>query len=65
MRPGTGARALATVMADLADTRDGATYLAERVWGVAQQLDLGDGHPLVGRSAPDVLLADGRRPGRC
>lgn len=63
MRPGTGARALATVMADLADTRDGATYLAERVWGVAQQLDLGDGHPLVGRSVPDVLLADGRRPG--
>lgn len=63
MRPGPGARALATVMADLADTRDGATYLAERVWGVAQQLDLGDGHPLVGRSVPDVLLADGRRPG--
>ncbi|HEL4110443.1 TPA: FAD-dependent monooxygenase [Stenotrophomonas maltophilia] len=63
MRPGPGARALATVMADLADTRDGATYLAERVWGVAQQLDLDDGHPLVGRSVPDVLLADGRRPG--
>ncbi len=63
MRPGPGARALATVMADLADTRDGATYLAERVWGVAQQLDLGDGQPLVGRSVPDVLLADGRRLG--
>ncbi|WP_295557537.1 FAD-dependent monooxygenase [uncultured Stenotrophomonas sp.] len=60
MRPGAGSRALAAVMADLAGTRDGATYLAERVWGVSQQLDLGDGHPLAGRSVPDFLLADGR-----
>lgn len=63
MRPGAGSRALAAVMADLAGTRDGATYLAERVWGVSQQLDLGDGHPLAGRSVPDFLLADGRRVG--
>lgn len=63
MRPGAGSRALAAVMADLADTRDGATYLAERVWGVSQQLALGDGHPLVGRSVPDFALADGRRTG--
>lgn len=63
MRPGAGSRALAAVMADLAGTRDGATYLAERVWGVSQQLDLGDGHPLAGRSVPDFLLADGRRMG--
>ena len=63
MRPGAGSRALAAVLADLADTRDGATYLAERVWGVSQQLDLGAGHPLVGRSAPDFALTDGRRLG--
>ncbi|HFK2919533.1 TPA: FAD-dependent monooxygenase [Stenotrophomonas maltophilia] len=63
MRPGTGSRALAAVMADLAESRDGATYLAERVWGVAQQLDLGEGHPLVGRSVPDFQLGDGRRMG--
>lgn len=63
MRPGAGSRALAAVMADLADTRDGATYLAERVWGVGQKLDLGAAHPLVGRSAPDVVLTDGRRMG--
>ncbi|MBA0280765.1 FAD-dependent oxidoreductase [Stenotrophomonas maltophilia] len=63
MRPGAGSRALAAVMADLAGTRDGATYLAERVWGVSQQLDLGNGHPLVGRSVPDFRLADGRRMG--
>ncbi|AEM51844.1 FAD-dependent monooxygenase [Stenotrophomonas maltophilia] len=63
MRPGAGSRALAAVIAELADTPDGATYLAERVWGVVQQVDLGGAHPLVGRSAPDVRLADGRRVG--
>lgn len=63
MRPGAGSRALAAVIADLADTRDGATYLAERVWGLTQQLALGEGHPLVGRSVPDFVLADGRRTG--
>ncbi|HEL3778166.1 TPA: FAD-dependent monooxygenase [Stenotrophomonas maltophilia] len=63
MRPGAGSRALAAVIADLADTRDGATYLAERVWGISQQLALDDGHPLVGRSVPDFVLADGRRTG--
>ncbi|MBH1651179.1 FAD-dependent monooxygenase [Stenotrophomonas maltophilia] len=63
MRPGAGSRALAAVMADLAGTRDGATYLAERIWGVSQQLDLDGEHPLVGRSAPDFRLVGGRRLG--
>lgn len=63
MRPSAGSRALAAIVADLAETRDGATYLAERVWGVGQQLDLGHTHPLVGRSTPDFLLVDGRRMG--
>ena len=39
--------------------RDGATYFAERVWGVSLRYDLGDGHPLVGRSCPDFELEDG------
>ncbi|MNT46554.1 hypothetical protein D3C72_1832080 [compost metagenome] len=63
MRPGAGSRALAAIVADLAETRDGATYLADRVWGVGQQLELGQAHPLVGRSTPDFLLVDGRRMG--
>ncbi|HDS1545211.1 TPA: FAD-dependent monooxygenase [Stenotrophomonas maltophilia] len=63
MRPGPGSRALAAIMADLAGTRDGATYLAERIWGVSQQLDLDGDHPLVGRNAPDFRLVDGRRLG--
>ena len=61
MRPGAGSRALAAVMADLLDSTDGAAYMNERVWGVTQQLQLDGSHPLVGRSAPDVVAADGTR----
>jgi 2-polyprenyl-6-methoxyphenol hydroxylase-like FAD-dependent oxidoreductase len=63
MRPDPGARALAGVVRDLIGTRDGATYFAERVWGVSLRYELGDQHPLVGRSCPDFELADGTRVG--
>lgn len=63
MRPSPSSRALEAIMRDLVDTRDGATYFAERVWGVSLRYDLGGGHPLLGRSAPDVTLADGTRLG--
>jgi 2-polyprenyl-6-methoxyphenol hydroxylase-like FAD-dependent oxidoreductase len=61
MRPSASSRALAAIIRDLADTPDGATYFAERVWGVSLHQDLGAGHPLVGHSAPDFELADGHR----
>src|SRR5471032_2120531 len=63
MRPDRQSRALQAILRDLIDTRDGATYFAERVWGVSLRYDLGDAHPLVGRSAPDFALADGSTPG--
>jgi len=63
MRPSPGSHALAAIMRDLVDTRDGATYFAERLWGVSLAYDLGGGHPLVGRSVPDFELADGTRLG--
>jgi hypothetical protein len=63
MRPTRNARALEAIMRDVIDTRDGATYFAERVWGVSIRYDLGSSHPLVGRSAPDFELLDGRRLG--
>ncbi len=63
MRPDPQARALQAVLRDLIETRDGATYFAERVWGVSLRYDLGDAHPLVGRSCPDFELADGTRLG--
>jgi 2-polyprenyl-6-methoxyphenol hydroxylase-like FAD-dependent oxidoreductase len=64
MRPNPGTRALETIIRDLIGTRDGATYFAERIWGVNLRYDLpGYSHPLVGRSAPDFELLDGTRLG--
>jgi 2-polyprenyl-6-methoxyphenol hydroxylase-like FAD-dependent oxidoreductase len=63
MRPSPASRALEAIVRDLIETRDGATYFAERVWGVSIRYDLGGGHPLVGRSAPDFELVDGTRLG--
>jgi 2-polyprenyl-6-methoxyphenol hydroxylase-like FAD-dependent oxidoreductase len=63
MRPNPQSRALEAILRDLIGTRDGATYFAERVWGVSLRYDLGDGHPLVGRSCPDFELEDGTRVG--
>ena len=63
MAPTPQARALQSIVRDLLDTRDGATYFAERVWGVGLRYDLGDGHPLVGRSCPDFEFDNGTRLG--
>lgn len=63
MRPSPGSNALEAVMRDLIATRDGATYFAERVWGVNLRYELGDQHPVVGRSCPDFELSDGSRVG--
>ncbi|OAP22776.1 MULTISPECIES: FAD-dependent monooxygenase [Amycolatopsis] len=61
MRPEPHARALREVVADLARTVDGTTYLAKKISGVWQRYDLSGDHPLVGASAPDYALADGSR----
>jgi 2-polyprenyl-6-methoxyphenol hydroxylase-like FAD-dependent oxidoreductase len=63
MRPTRSSHALEAIIRDLIDTRDGATYFAERVWGVSLHYDLGGSHPLVGRSAPDFELVDGTKLG--
>ncbi len=61
MRPSRSSRALEAIIRDLMTTRDGATYFAERVLGVGIRYDLGDPHPLVGRSVPDFeLMGDSR-----
>jgi 2-polyprenyl-6-methoxyphenol hydroxylase-like FAD-dependent oxidoreductase len=61
MRPNRSQQALRAIISDLIATRDGATYFAERVWGVSVRYDLGSNHPLVGRSVPDFELDDGTR----
>jgi 2-polyprenyl-6-methoxyphenol hydroxylase-like FAD-dependent oxidoreductase len=63
MRPDPQSRALQPIIRDLIDTRDGATYFAERLWGVSLRYDLGAEHPLVGRSCPDFELEGGTRLG--
>jgi len=63
MRPSRSSRALEAILRDLIETRDGATYFAERVWGVSLRYDLDAGHPLIGRSAPDFELVDGTKIG--
>lgn len=61
MKPTPEARALQAIMRDLIDTRDGATYIAGRVWGIFIRYNLGGNHPLIGRSAPDFEFEDGTR----
>jgi 2-polyprenyl-6-methoxyphenol hydroxylase-like FAD-dependent oxidoreductase len=63
MRPDPRSRALEPILRDLLETRDGATYFAERLWGVSLRYDLGGAHPLVGRSCPDFAFEDGTRLG--
>jgi 2-polyprenyl-6-methoxyphenol hydroxylase-like FAD-dependent oxidoreductase len=59
MKPNPHARALNSIIRDLIDTRDGATYFAARVWGVLTRYDLDSDHPLAGHSAPNFELGDG------
>jgi 2-polyprenyl-6-methoxyphenol hydroxylase-like FAD-dependent oxidoreductase len=59
MKPDPPARALNAIIRDLMDTRDGATYMAARVWGVHTHYDLGGDHPLVGHSVPNFEFEDG------
>lgn len=63
MRPSQSSHTLADIIRDLIETRDGATYFADRVWGMSLGYDLGGGHPLIGRSVPDFRLADGTTVG--
>ncbi|HWV28747.1 MAG TPA: FAD-dependent monooxygenase [Dyadobacter sp.] len=63
MQPAPHARALHAIFRDLINTRDGATYMAGKVWGIHMHYDLGGNHPLVGRSVPDFEFENGTRIG--
>ncbi|MFH9422576.1 FAD-dependent oxidoreductase [Streptomyces sp. NPDC017529] len=63
MRPEPHARALRKVVAELTGTVAGTTFFTKKISGVCQRYDLPGGHPLTGRSAPDLELADGSRLG--
>ena len=53
--------ALRQVVADLLGTQAGTTYAVKQLSGVTQRIDLPGEHPLTGRYAPDLPLADGSR----
>lgn len=59
MKPDPSAQALHTIFRDLMDTRDGATYIAARVWGIFTHYHLDDAHPLAGYSVPNFEFLDG------
>lgn len=63
LRPEPYARAIQAVVRDLLGTRDGATYVYQKLSGAWIRYDLGSAHPLVGRSAPDFRFEDGTRLG--
>jgi 2-polyprenyl-6-methoxyphenol hydroxylase-like FAD-dependent oxidoreductase len=63
MRPAPHARAIASVIRDLIQTREGTTYFVEKISGIWVRYDLGGDHPLIGASAPDFEFEDGTRLG--
>ena len=63
MRPEPHAQAIASVIRDLINTKDGTSYFVEKVSGILLRYDLPGDHPLIGRSAPDLEFEDGSRLG--
>jgi 2-polyprenyl-6-methoxyphenol hydroxylase-like FAD-dependent oxidoreductase len=63
LRPEPHARAMAAIVRDLIDTREGASYFARKISGAGLRYDIPGDHPLMGRSAPDLELEDGTRLG--
>jgi 2-polyprenyl-6-methoxyphenol hydroxylase-like FAD-dependent oxidoreductase len=63
MKPDPHARALHAIVRDLINTRDGATYMAGRVWGVQIHYNLIGNHPLAGYSVPNFEFEDGTKMG--
>ncbi len=59
MKPEPQSQALNAIMRDLMHTRDGATYMASRIWGLNLQYNLVGNHPLVGCSVPNFEFEDG------
>jgi hypothetical protein len=63
MRPNPHSRAIAGVIRDLINTRDGTSYFVEKISGVSLRYNLAGDHPLIGRSVPDFEFDDGSRVG--
>jgi 2-polyprenyl-6-methoxyphenol hydroxylase-like FAD-dependent oxidoreductase len=64
MRPDPYARAIASVIRDLIQTKDATTYFVGKMSGMLMRYELGGNHPLIGCSAPDFEFEDGTRLGK-
>lgn len=63
MQPGPNAPALQRLVHDLMRTPAATTHVYRTTSGLFTRYDLGDEHPLVGRTAPDFRFADGKHLG--
>jgi 2-polyprenyl-6-methoxyphenol hydroxylase-like FAD-dependent oxidoreductase len=63
MRPDPHARAIASVIRDLIQTKDATNYFVGKMSGMLMRYDPPGGHPLIGCSAPDFEFEDGTRLG--
>jgi hypothetical protein len=63
MRPNPHARAIASVIRDLMQTREGTSYFMGKMSGMLMRYNLPGAHPLTGCSAPDFEFEDGTRLG--
>ncbi|MDV3130302.1 FAD-dependent oxidoreductase [Mycobacterium sp. 21AC1] len=63
MKPAANTPALRKLLLAVMNTPCGATHVYRTTSGLFHHYDLGGGHPIVGTSAPDFQLADGRRLG--
>ncbi|MEO3402786.1 FAD-dependent monooxygenase [Mucilaginibacter sp. CAU 1740] len=63
MKPDAWSRALYSIISDVMNTHDGATYFAGRVWGIHTHYDLGSNQPWLGYSVPNFELEDGKTIG--
>jgi 2-polyprenyl-6-methoxyphenol hydroxylase-like FAD-dependent oxidoreductase len=63
MEPNPHAQAIQGLIRDLLGTRDGTTYVYDKLSGSSIRYDLGSEQPLVGRNAPDIRLENGTRLG--
>jgi hypothetical protein len=63
MRPDPHARAIASVIRDLMQTREGTSYFVGKMSGMLMRYNLPGDHPLIGCSVPDFEFEDGTRLG--
>jgi 2-polyprenyl-6-methoxyphenol hydroxylase-like FAD-dependent oxidoreductase len=63
MRPDPHARAIASVIRDLIQTKDATSYFVSKMSGMSMRYNLPGDHLLIGCSAPDFEFEDGTRLG--